>query len=529
MTKSLVTQELANAFPEWARIRSDEQSVGYALLNVIGNSLEDLVTELFRGYKNLFLCSANVGELDLTYRVQLPESYNFSLERSDTLQPLPLAPTVTGFIDPTWYSVTEVSTGSVKDFWYNAVPTRTSVGETLSGITNTLVNSSTTAESVTPNATLFNPNQVFVEVSAGTQFFDTTLAELPRARVRITGVTWTGLDATEDMVFLFNSTRPSNKVWASISKVEFIDFIEEATVKIYAAPLALTEYLDPFEDMQQQKDSRSNMPVFWRIGTTEDDVSYLEQARYRAKSNLELLQNQTDLLNIRAWELLDEDEVNIVPIDIALVPFQQKVWVLTSTHLHLFDTEMNMPDIQTLTERTVAPATKIETSSDTVLREEDLEINLVNLRPIKTIIKYQFSILYPDETRLYLDGDDLVATSTWVSDIYDDRLLRTSIILGFSDLGQHDLRLEVQYQDGTIEVDERAILVDSKTELFSVAHGVTSPTGVYIDHLNKLWVTTATTAKEITPHYDIMLVDYNNKQLIFREPYSEVKVVLDGS
>ena len=51
--RSLVTQELANAFPLWSKIRSDEQSIGFDLLNAIGLNIETIDKELYRNFDNL--------------------------------------------------------------------------------------------------------------------------------------------------------------------------------------------------------------------------------------------------------------------------------------------------------------------------------------------------------------------------------------------------------------------------------------------------------------------------------------------
>lgn len=532
MRKSVVTQELQNAFPERSKVRSDDQSVGHSILNVIGLSAEALFTELFRAYDNMYLTTANVGEIDLTYRVQLPESYDFDTDRPDSVQPVPVAPTVSGLFDGTWYEVNEVTTGAVKDFWYEAIPTRVTSSETATSVVNLLVDASSNEATVSGELELFTSNRVYVKVE-GTQFFDVEAAALPRARIRITGITWKGTEETEDLIFLFNSTRPSNKIWSTITRVDFIDFPQEANIKIYAAPLNLSEYLDPYNDIQQQKDSRSNLPVFWRIGTTEQDISYLELSRYRMPLLTDLLQNQTDLIEVRRWELLDSEGAPITPIDIMPIPYSKRVWVVTSTDLYLYDLDMNLPDLQRLTRKTSGSNSKIELSNDYALRDEDVEVSIVLARPIKTVIKHRVSITYPDGQLLYLVGDDLLdpddvsdSEDFWDFDVQDERQIRPSIVMTFEDLGEHLITLEVQYLDSTIDVDQRILTIDSKEPLFT-SQLDTTVSGIAIDHLqNLILATTSGTALTIVPHYDIMLVDFNNKQLVFREEYEQVKVLL---
>ena len=51
--RSVVTQELANAFPEWSKIRLDQDSNGQRLLNCFANEIEDLEDTVFKIGKNV--------------------------------------------------------------------------------------------------------------------------------------------------------------------------------------------------------------------------------------------------------------------------------------------------------------------------------------------------------------------------------------------------------------------------------------------------------------------------------------------
>lgn len=531
MRKTLITAELANGFPSYTKIRSDEQSVGQSLLNVIGAPVEQMFTELYRAYDNFYLTTANVSEIDITYRVQLPESFNFELDRTDVVEPLQIAPTVSGLIDNTWYLIDEIESGKIKDFWYEGIPTRYSTGETISGVDYLLVDTTSDAVTVSGIPEMFSPNQLLISVS-GTRFFDADHKDLPRARIRITGTTWKGTQETEDLIFMFNGERLTEKTWQNIDHVDFVDFPEVADIKIFSHMFNLEDYLDPYDDMQQQSDSRFNLPVFWSIGTNESGVNYLEQKRYQATTAFDLLNNQVNKIETRRWELLVSG-VNIVPVDLIPIPYSQRAWILSTSGIYLFDLDMNLPNQQLLTERTVGPSYQLEVSSDYAIREDDVEINLVANKFSKTLVKHRFSIKYPDGTLLYLLDEDLYDPTIdtndkdfWSFDIQDDRYIRSSILMSFSDRGEHILTLETYFLDKSIEVDQRVLIIDSKNALFDSSITLDNvPVGVCIDHLHRLWVLTASNScTEIIPNYDTMLVDYTGKQLVFREAYDEVKV-----
>ena len=51
-----------------------------------------------------------------------------------------------------------------------------------------------------------------------------------------------------------------------------------------------------------------------------------------------------------------------------------------------------------------------------------------------------------------------------------------------------------------------------------------TPIGIEFDSDQKLWVNTTIGYYRIDPHYDVVLIDYENKTLYFRENFTEVEV-----
>lgn len=532
--KSRVTQELANGFPSWTKVRSDEQSNGQSLINVIGHNMETLDTELNRGFSNTHLTTANVDEIDLTYRFSLPTSFEFEVDNPNQLSPQPLVPTVSGRIGNDWYDISEVDTGSIKDFWYEAVPDRLSRVQVYSGVNKNILIAESSGVLWENLPDPFLDNRVYIDVVG-----PALLAQLEneagflQSKIRIRGTTWKDTEEAEEIGFIYSRSVKSNKVWKEIDRVDALDFPQNADITITSHGFNLDNYVDHYGEISQFEHSRDNLTSFWSINEScwASGLYLLENKTYAASRALDVLGNRVDLTPHREWELLDSGMNTIEPIDLAIVPFQQRAWVVTNSGLYLYELDWDTPSMHPLAGRTTSPLSQIVTNRDWVTRDEEVEVELRFVRPIKTVVKHRLSVKYPDGTSFAVleDGSLVPTVSGWVINGPEERTLRRNMFFEFSDLGDHLLTLEAEYTGGIQEIDKRQVRVCSKTPLaqFDLSEFIsTTVSGVDIDHQHRLLVVDDNNdVHYLQPHYDNMLIDYNGKEIIFREPYEEVKVI----
>jgi hypothetical protein len=532
--KKLVTQELVNKFPDWADVRRDEQSVGHSLINVLATGLENLVEESYRGHHNRFLTTANVSEIDQVYVHQLPNNFLFNVDDPNQLVPLEVSPTVSGLIDGEWYLLDEVDEGNIKDFWYQAVATRISIGETtLSGIQydQAVLDAYTSDHSWQLDQELQIPNRLLVRVTEGAEFFFEEKNEIRRARVRITGVTWKDTNETEELVFLFNEDQLTNKVWKEITSIEAIDFREAARVEVFLLDAGVGHYFDPYQDQHQYVESRNTMSRFWDVQTTPSGIQLLVAEKFAGSTVDDLLANQSSKVEYRSWELVDENDVPLDILDIEPIPYGRMAYAVTASGLHVYDLDIDVPSVSLTKDKTPAGLVRIETSNDYPIRDEDVGVDFLFQRPIKTIFRHRLRITYPDGAEFgVLSDGSLVATTTdyWVQDTTDSRFIRPTTFFQFTDYGYHILTFETEYADGSLETAQRVITVERKQPLasFSLSEIPWDIQSVAMDHLHKLYVVDINgMAHRIEPHYDVILIDYQNKEVICREPYDMVKVL----
>jgi len=534
--KYKVTQELANSFPDWSKIRTDEQSVGQGLLNVIGRNLETIETELFRGFSNTSLTTVNTQEIDLVYRFQLPETFEFSVDNATQLQPLSLAPTVSGLVGNTWYLVDEAETGTIKEFWYDAIPDRLNLLTTYSGTDHVLLDSNSEEYTFSGINNPFLSNTLYVEVSGVS-----LLEERPdlqdgflQAKIRISGTTWKDTEEAEEIPFIYNDKKRTLKGWKEIDQVQALDFPASGEVRIWSHGFNQVDYKDSFGDISQFKHSRDNLSTFWKIGTScwQSDVVLLECETYAASHAIDVLRNRTDREAYREWELLDSGNNVITPLDIAPIPFMQRAWVVTESGLLLYDLEFDQPSQSELVGKTNSPLVQIVTQRDYITRDEEVEVDLRFVRPVRTVIKHRLTVKFPDGVSMgVLEDGTLVSTSTdyWVNNIIETRSLRSPTDFTLTELGDHIFTLEVVFNGNLTEIDKRIVRVSSKTALaeFNLFNIIgTTVAGVDIDHQQHILVRDVDSGvHHLEPHYDTMLIDYDTKEIIFHENYSEVKII----
>jgi hypothetical protein len=532
MRKSKVTQELVNGFPSWSKVRSDEQSVGQSYLNVIGLEMELLFTEMFRAEKNMFLSTANVDEIDQTYKLTLPTSFTFSTNSTNALSPEFISPTISGLVNDEWVAITEITDQSIRSFWYEAAPTRITEVDRFN-IEGTLVASGTSSDmSLTLiNSGLFLDNKLTIEVDGETLITVDSNNVLQRSKVRIQGTTWKETVEQEDSIFLFAETKPSQKAWLNISSIKTLDFPSESSVNIYSHQFNRPYYLDSFETLSQFVESRENLPIFWSIEESIFGDSILHAEVYTVNKAIDLLKSKPARHEFRNWELLDSESQSLLIKDIAMVPFKQMFYAISDNRFFVYDTYLELPDLTLLNPKTPNSLIDLEVSSDYVIRGEELEISPLLARPIKTISKHRMKLTYPDgaEFGILLDGT-LVPTTTdfWIVTETSDRFIRQPFVLELDDFGQHVITLEVQYLDEIQEIIERAILVQSKLPLSEIdlSSLIDVPVGIDIDHQGRILILDEdNVVHQMLLHYDVALVDFNLKELILREDYDEIKVI----
>lgn len=537
--KSRTAQSLVNTYPPWSNIRTDEQSLGFQLFNNIGILKDDLVKQGIRIGDNYFLSSSIVSDIDLFYQHKLPGSFEFTKEDNDQTELLYTAPSVSGLYNNTYYQVSVVDDNSIEGFWYNAAPSRISLGEIASGehliASGYLITSP--FEALTTSGELHIPNKLSVTISGGNSFVGFEDNNLTRVgTVQVEGITRAGLKVTEELTFIHDETVLTFHDYRSISLTDGVrayginddtsTFLRVTSGRFKEPDYPVAYEMD--EDVQKRV-----LPLFWAVGsgvsTTQPTLDLL---KYNADDVILRMEGFVEKSAVLQQELLTASGVAITAQDLAVEPRSSHIWVVGDNTLYLYTADLPYPTTNILEKKDYSAESVIEPNSYYAVLGEDVQLDYVWRRPVRGMVRHRVWVTKPDGTTYSIEDGAEVAYHTddtsWVFGEPRNRVIRPSDIFTLDQRGDWLYSLEVYYADNTSTIDQRIISVvsqEARAEFDLTNLGITNAIGVDFDSEYKLWVMDQNGAKyQINKHYDIMIIDFDKKIIYFREPYDEVRV-----
>lgn len=541
--KAYSTQYLVNAYPAWSSVRTDEQSLGFQLMNSIGVLFDDLREQNIRIGKNYYLPTSIVSDIDVYYSYQLPDDYIFVKEDDDDTELLYTSPVVSGYADGNVYAVTTATTNSIEDFWYNAIPDRWTLGTVASGAH--LLASGTAATSplnpLTVSGLTHTPNYLYITVSGSNSCIGLEDNNFVRKGiVQVEGKTRAGADVVEELLFLHDDTIPTKFEYKSIaaSGIRAYGIKERDTshIHVYSAnfnrPSYPTSY-ELYEDTYSEDDEAT--PLFWSVGsgyTAGTHTLNLEKYDVSLELRIEGFTNKQIILQ---QEVRTSSGVNIVPRDIAPEPNSSKLWIVDSGNLYLFNDHLPYPTCNLMETKQYNANSIIVPSSYYAVVGETITLEYVWMRPTVGLVRHRVSVVHPDGTKYLVeeDGTEIAWDSTvWVYGEPLNRVIRPSSSPQLTSRGQYIYTLEVYYTDDTSSIDQRIIYVVNKDALADYSLNSISPSctirGVDVDSEGFVWVIDDAGDKfRIDLHYDNMIIDFEKKVIYFREGYDRIRVITE--
>ena len=518
---------MVNAFPEWSDARSDEQSLAFQLTNIMGEPLQKLDEQLLRMGRNYFLTTANLDEIDLVYRYELPLSFQFQTDETDSAFIVNTAPTVSGKIGDAWYTVSGTIKNDIESFWYDSIPNRISSTVTESG--NHIVLSGVNLDT-TPFTAFDNdphiPGRLLVTISGGSQFLAIENDQPARGLVILEGVTRRGTEESETLVFLYNDTKQTVKEWKELTSASVFGVSPDtAVLSVRSAEFNFGPYRD-FYNLEWSV-GNEKVDTFWDVGVSEQGIYTLNQVRYVSDQFDNLLAGLTDKEVTGSTEVLTTSGTTFIPLDLAVQPFSNRAWICSSSRLFLFDTDMYYPSMRQMAKKQYDSITSIDPDSYHKVLNDEIELSYLFRRPIKEVARHRVSVKNPSGTRNGIVNSTLVSITSdfWRYGQIDEREMSKPDILQLSIRGDYVFTMETIFIDGTNAIDEIIVSVESKEALAEFNLDFTA-VGLSFDSDQKLWILDNTGIKHrIDLAYDVMLIDYDQKIIYFREQYEDVEVI----
>lgn len=540
-----ITQRMVNEYPGWSSVRSDEQSLGFQLTNVIGNQIEDIDQQNIRLGKNYFLPTVNLSEIDLVYYYDLGGSFIFSTNEADPANNVFAPPTVTGVVSGSWYggsglvtspvNVTIAPDNDIKSFWYESTPDRAKLGTNIATTHVLLTPTALSLAPLTSFALPHIPGRLTITISGGTKFIALdNNNQIIRGLVCLKGITRKGLEEEETIVFLYNGVKQTLKEWASLSSVRVYGITpSNATIRIESAKFN-NDVVPDYYNLDTSP-SGNKVDTFWQLGVNTLSNKTLDMVRFTTENSDNLLLGYSQKQVVRQIELLGTSGSAITSLNsITMEPFSNRIWVSSTTSIWVFDVQLPYANMKLLDRKQYDSPTRLELDSYHKVQGDDVEINYIYARPIKEIVKHRASIKYPDGTSYGILNGNTVSISSdyWLSAAVVDRTMRPTHTLNLPQRGDYVLTLETLFLDGSTSVDQRLVSAESLKALkqYNFAAQMTAEsrtiTGIDFDSDQNLWILDSLNHKQkVDLATDKMLLDYEQKVIYFKESYSNVTVI----
>lgn len=542
MNKSDVTQELVNVFPSWSKVRSDDQSVGYQALNTMANSMERMERQLRVIRDNQFLSTANLDEIDITYKVILGPGFEFDEDNTDPLFACPVAPEVSGLISGVWHDVEIAPDNDLESFWYDSIPNRITLADVVSGENHEMV---TLDAGDSPVSGLWlnhlRGGHLWVETTGGVQYLQFENNSVKRAKVVLEGRTRKGTYEEETLIFAWDQKQRTLKEWKELYNVGAFDMEDEIEIDVRSADFNNGPYLSPWN--LKYSDRRNKIDEFWDVGHN-GDIPTLDRLEYQSDEWQQLVLGFSDTDVRDRWELLKSTDnpvsgvdVTISGVDMAIQPYTNRVWVATEDTLYLYDLREEMVSgVNDFLDRTPGAHIQIDYEEDSVLLGEPILFTPWHARPLKELLSYKIWYRRPDGTRYgILGGSEVDINTDHTVKITQgtplSRTIENLIEIPTTQRGEYLVVFEGTFIDGEQQTYSRIFNVRYKLPLAEIPVSGIVPDpieGIDFDSDQKMWVKTSDKYYRLDLHTDIMLIDYENKIIYFKEEYESVGIETDG-
>jgi hypothetical protein len=119
--RASTTQELANMMPPWMHLRQNPNSVAQQLISPAAMELKRLENGINDMMRNKFINTANIGEVDVLYRMSIPSDIDLTDENSLGIR---CFASTTDALPSGVNTIELLPLSGLQEFYYSAIPTR---------------------------------------------------------------------------------------------------------------------------------------------------------------------------------------------------------------------------------------------------------------------------------------------------------------------------------------------------------------------------------------------------------------------
>lgn len=557
--ESVLTQALANAFPEWSRIRRSAASVGQMIMNPFAVALDDARDEIMRQHRNHFLQMADRNDLHVLHRRALGEDFEFIVRYHHDGTSDHVAPTILGVDGLAKIPVLPVD--DLHDFWNIALPDRI-IGDAGTHLVDGGVLVSPTSivhGSISVEADMQLPGHAYLQAVGTGSFVRIEDGLISFVEAEIHGTTRDGNeDQREIVVFERPGTKRTRREWARIESLVLrgADINPDVEISVHCLMPRRAERFD--SQNQAVTVHRETLPSYWSLEDAgHNDV--LLQRSFSGSTGLDVFRGDA-LTEHREFELRNVAGNPIRVEDFCLDRNRRFLWAVGRTHAYVFDLRQDYHEnLARLRDRTEDPQTEIFFRPQTLSRRDGILVLGLRqqLRATKSsVLRWRWSVWLPNGTQNWIGHDGTLAGTPTPFVDNDDKnsfhVQEERLDVSLSMPGSHVFVLETIHSDGTTETSMDVFRVDnlraqreydldivfsrdpvappqpSDGEVGALMDAVVrndlAPMRIHWDSDDRLRIIRGQDMRLLTLRHDLCLVDFEDKEVLFRENYDTVEI-----
>ena len=530
---------LTSYLPDYIRAATTKESVFQQLANPMALMLERVKRRIVVDGKNTLILSADIQDPDWLFRYELSDNESFSYAMGPAGEFSATPPTCYGYLGINRLAL--ASTESFEDLWTSALPTRLSF-EDLGLFGGAQLTPSFDLVSAPELSSLKIPtkDKVFACVFAGTPLVDMAAKIFGEANIELIGLGPNGESQEEIVPLLESGFVSSNLQWE-----EILQIVPQITLDTLECEVFLSLFpprLSPKQDPLYQE-TKDRVAVVQEFSLLSDELgTCLDKSVSFEGRLIDIARGQSTKDVISRSRLYDVEGEEVFLTDFCLNSSSPWLYGVDATKLYIWDRRELIPNnlaglaglsdepeqhfsIEALEHQTVEAATPSQT----------ITIAMEGPRANIRTRSWTWKITTPSGEEVYVDpvtGDlheEIFSTDNPIPIEYFG-IKQRDFDVTLDETGDYLIELELTHIDNTVSVFKRIFTVQARKALaqFTLTSHLSlidqtnrihcSLNGsLFLENGGKMW--------RVTPHYDTMLIDPDERSIYFRENYDKIEVL----
>jgi hypothetical protein len=527
------TQRILNAAPEWSNTRTFPGSVGNQILNPIACSIQETIQQLFRERYNMFLTLADLNQLDMLYRVDLPQGLNFNYTENSYDKRIYVPPTIYAVINGAEEEITQAVDNTLENLQFSLL-SRIEYNGVF--VDYSIVLSESNVKDL-DTATIINPTipgHLYITISGNTNWQVEVADKFFYNKIYITGTTRKGVKHTEAIPIRYNSTFRTNYEWLEIEKIYGSYFSDEA--KITVESFNTNSFLDTRNIFVSSNGTEKQQ--YLNLATRTFGSSFIAEV-FTANSFDNIRLGMEGKEPVYELELLDSNQLNVELSSFVPYPNTDLIYAIDDMKLYVYDIKLPYNSCKELASSAEARF-DLYIDKHFISKDDSIKIKTRNLSVNRPPYATRWILTDPNDNKYFvqLDGTLIPFLDTlWHENLeYSGvKWMEQEVELSFDTNGLYIITFEARYVD---EETLDSVSLETKTfvfvptiipeEEFNLPVALRYSDRIVMDSNNKIWLLKDDVLYNLETYYDYFLVDYESNKIWLRENYSSVRVDLNA-